>query len=98
MRAACTDVATERCDHDASSERARVRVPVRLRAALAWAERAWHPSALRVPVALAEIGGDVEAWLDALSRAWCARDPAILEPWRTALAMPGVNDTTHRGA
>jgi hypothetical protein len=98
MRAACTEAATERCDHDASSERARVRVPVRLRAAIAWAERAWHPSALRVPVVLAENGGGVEAWLDAVVRAHRARDPSLLESWRTALAMPGANDTTRQGA
>jgi hypothetical protein len=98
MRAACEAVASEQREDAASSERARVRVPVQLRAALAWAERAWHPSALRVPVVLAETGGDVEAWLDAVVRAHRARDPSPLEPWRTALAMPGANDASHPGA
>jgi len=98
MRAACIDAASKQRDQDASSGRARVRIPARMRGALVWAERAWQPSALRVPVVLAESGGDVEAWLDALVRAHSLRDPAILEPWRTALAMPGVKDTTHRGA
>jgi hypothetical protein len=95
MRAACVDVASEQRDDDASSERSRIRVPVRMRAALAWAERAWHPSALRVPVVLAETGGDVEAWLDALARAHSLRDPSILEPWRSALGMPAANGSTH---
>jgi hypothetical protein len=98
MREACSDAATEQRNDDASSERARIRVPVRMRSALAWAERAWHPSTLRVPVAVAENDGDVEAWLDALARAYHARDPSMLEPWRVALSMPAANDTTHSGA
>jgi len=98
MRGACSDGATEQHDDTASSERARVRVPARLRAALAWAERAWHPSTLRVPVALAERAADVEAWLDALCRAYHGRDPSILEPWRVALTMPGANEAAHHGA
>jgi hypothetical protein len=98
MRAACVDVTSEQRDDAASSEQARVRVPVQLRAALAWAERAWHPSALRVPVVLAETGGDIGAWLDSLARAHRARDPSILEPWRVALTMPGANEAAHYGA
>jgi len=98
MRAACRDAARKQRNDDASSERCRVRVPVRLRAALAWSERAWHPSALRVPVALAEIGCDVEAWLADLGRAHQSRDPCILERWRVALDMPAANVATHHGA
>jgi len=98
MRVACEAVSSEQRDDAASSERARVRVPVRLRAALAWAERAWHPSALRVPVALAESGADVEAWLAALERAHRTSDPSILAPWCVALTMPGANEAAHHGA
>jgi len=90
MRGACENVASDERDDTAMSERRRIRVPVRLRAAMQWAERAWHPSALRVPVALAEAGADVEAWLATLERAYRQRDPGILEPYRVALAMPGA--------
>lgn len=88
MRAARDEHARETQDDDARETRERVRVPVEVSRALAWAERTWHPAALRVPLVLASQGYDVASWCETLQRAHEARDPTLLTPWTSVLRLP----------
>lgn len=88
LRKARDEYAESTQDESARDTLRRVRVPAEASRALAWAERAWHPAALRVPLVLATQGHDVASWCDTVQRAFAERDTRLLTPWEGMLRLP----------